>query len=86
MAEGGIDRSQTESVPGHSSLYSRHSQVRQGLIAPKVQQPVRPLLTGKHWNKSVPVHISLYNHLEGKLCTGKLALLDTVAYASFTYV
>ncbi|KAH3733079.1 hypothetical protein DPMN_039503 [Dreissena polymorpha] len=28
MAEGGIDRatSQTESVPGHSSLYSRHSQ------------------------------------------------------------
>ncbi|KAH3733044.1 hypothetical protein DPMN_039468 [Dreissena polymorpha] len=36
MAEGGMDRatSQTESVPGHSSLYSRHSQVRQGLKPP----------------------------------------------------
>ncbi|KAH3733055.1 hypothetical protein DPMN_039479 [Dreissena polymorpha] len=94
MAEGGIDRatSQTESVPGQSNLYNRHSQVRQGLKRPKIQQPVRPFLKGKHWNESVPVHISLYSHLAGtenapiSQCnlqrsknTGLKAILDTLS-------
>ncbi|KAH3741960.1 hypothetical protein DPMN_048690 [Dreissena polymorpha] len=37
MAEGGIDPAmlQTESVPGHSSLHSRHTQERQGPKGPK---------------------------------------------------
>ncbi|KAH3733077.1 hypothetical protein DPMN_039501 [Dreissena polymorpha] len=79
-------RTKEASIEPHHRLKARHSQI---------QQPVRPSLTGKHWNESVP----------GKSCTGNglcflyvrashtgnlhvmelKALLDTEACATFTY-